>query len=342
MLFAREDHAHPSDTSRVAKAGDTMTGDLTIQKSTPLLVLNKTAGDCAIHGRNGGSLRWGLNFANSVAETGGNAGSDFELVRCSDAGAYLASAFQIVRSSGNVSISSLTASTSSTTGALTVAGGVGIGGTLTVGAVGGGVSVKPWGVDPAYNAISLNNDVSAAGMIGVIGGNASDQNIYYATPAGAGHQFRVNNANVALVGPAGVVVGAPTGGSKGTGTINAVAVYDDNVLLTCVGVQYLKHGEVDLAQWDALSPVKHHRTAHRFVELVKTFDPRDPKQYIDRMLQDEALPGMPTMDGWRHGDMSLGEMHNRLWLATELLASAFVGLHNDYERRLAALEKRIA
>ena len=129
----------------------------------------------------------------------------------------------------------------------------------------------------------------------------------------------------------GVVVGAPTGGSKGAGTINATAVYDDNVLLTCMGTQHLKDGKVDLARWDAESPTGRHTLAHEFVAMLESFDPRDPDQYIARMLRDEALPGMPTPVEWKHSAMSLGELHNRLWLAVELLASAFAGAHKKRE-----------
>jgi hypothetical protein len=65
------------------------------------------------------------------------------------------------------------------------------------------------------------------------------------------------------------------------------------------------------------------------------FDPRDPDNYIARMLNDEALPGMPTISEWNK--LSLDEMQNRLWLSIELLASALVGSH----KRLAALEARV-
>lgn len=53
-----------------------------------------------------------------------------------------------------------------------------------------------------------------------------------------------------------LVVGAPTGGDKGAGTINAVAVYDDNSLLTCTALraEFIKNGTIDLAFWDSLAP----------------------------------------------------------------------------------------
>jgi hypothetical protein len=45
------------------------------------------------------------------------------------------------------------------------------------------------------------------------------------------------------------------------------------------------------------------------------------------MLNDEALPGMPTITEWQGNKLSLDEMQSRLWLAIELLASAFVGAY---------------
>jgi hypothetical protein len=52
----------------------------------------------------------------------------------------------------------------------------------------------------------------------------------------------------------GVQVGFPTGGFKGSGTINAQAVYDDNTLLTCYIIEADATGAIDLARWDALTP----------------------------------------------------------------------------------------
>jgi hypothetical protein len=118
-------------------------------------------------------------------------------------------------------------------------------------------------------------------------------------------------------------------GAGGTDTANMTVWADVPRLAasdvpTCFGVQHLKHGQVDLAQWDAISPTGRHYLAHQFVEeTLSDFDPRDPEQYIARLLRDEVLPGMPSIDEWKKS--SLDELHNRLSLAVELLASAFVG-----------------
>lgn len=203
----------------------------------------------------------------------------------------------------------------------------------------------------ASAALRLINDVGGSGSGYIFLG--SSNYINYGGPkslnifsdiTGGTIAFSTQSTKRGYVAANGSLVwGAPTDGSNGgAGSINATAVYDDAVLLTCFAVQYLKYGEVDLAQWDAVAPFGKHEPAHRFVEMTKTFDPRDPAQYISRMMDDEALPGMPKVSEWRHNTLSLGEMLNRLWLAVELLVSAWVGSHKDHERRIAALEARVA
>jgi hypothetical protein len=230
---------------------------------------------------------------------------------------------------GNVNILATTASTSPTTGVLTVGGGAGIAGALNVGAaVGIGTpsssnSLKVLGNSGQYGTYLLGAavaNVSFGMLIDAGTGTDADTNFLCRDFSGTNNFFRV-------AGNGGVVVASPTGGNKGVGSLNAVNVYDDSVLLTCFGAQYAARGSVDLAQWDAVSPTGEHKLAHRFVEMLRNFDPRDPDQYIERMLRDEALPGMPTVKEWQHNELSLGELHNRLWLAVELLASAFVGAY---------------
>lgn len=52
----------------------------------------------------------------------------------------------------------------------------------------------------------------------------------------------------------GVTFGAPTGGSKGDGTLNAKAVYDDNTLLTCYVFDQALDGAASLQKWDGKVP----------------------------------------------------------------------------------------
>jgi hypothetical protein len=348
--YAREDHVHASDTSRLAKAGDTMAGTLGITNATASS--STTTGALTVTG--GVGIGGVLNTGNIITVNGNQPGlylagteASAKPVAIYENGGILRIDYQSVLAlasvnmttgawtfpNGSVSVSSTVASSSTTTGALIVAGGIGAGGAIYPGVTSGvalGIGPNAAIRDATNGAGNMYFDVSLGGV--------THGTFHFRSTSGAIELLTLTNTGAAFP-LGGVLVGAPTGGNKGTGTVNASNVYDDNVLLTCVGVQHLVHGEVNLAQWDALSPTGQHKTAHRFVEMVKTFDPRDPKQYIARMMADEALPGMPTMAEWRHGEASLGEMHNRLWLATELLAAAFVGLHDKYERRLAALER---
>jgi len=79
-----------ADIRYVNVAGDTMTGDLTINKADAQIHLKKTAGTGAYITTYNGSLpRWSLQLGNVTAESGANAGSDFALLRFSDAGALV-------------------------------------------------------------------------------------------------------------------------------------------------------------------------------------------------------------------------------------------------------------
>ncbi|WP_156435242.1 hypothetical protein [Bradyrhizobium lablabi] len=82
--------------------GDTMTGDLVIQKVTPGVALDKPASGSmsVVTGKMAGNLRWLVAYGNATAEAGGNTGSDFEVARYTDAGAYIDSPLVIKRDTG--------------------------------------------------------------------------------------------------------------------------------------------------------------------------------------------------------------------------------------------------
>jgi hypothetical protein len=203
-------------------------------------------------------------------------------------------------------------------------------------------------------------------------GSEDSQFTFVATTAGA-------LANEMKVG-GGLTVGSPTGGNKGIGTINATAVYDDNVLLTCGPIDFAKTGKLDLAKWDALVPdrvhpelkqdtvrirkqgdkeervvvgqkvqparteVRQHHVMRQFKAMLdEGFDPRDPQNFVDRMLADGAVPGLMTEPEWRAmiaaGDKpDSGTIISRTHLALDNLAVAFAGAM----RRIAALEASLA
>jgi hypothetical protein len=215
------------------------------------------------------------------------------------------------------------ASTSPTTGALTVAGGLGIGGNINAKDVYGTAFVSSLAATPAtglyYFGDAFTKYLQWTGSV------------FYL----AGGPLNIPDTTASTSPTTGALKVA--GGLGVGGDVRAQGnVYSGGTALTCFGMQYLKHGKVDLAQWDAVSPTGKHDLAHKFVEMLRDFDPRDPQQYVEQMLRNEALPGMPTASEWKPGQQSLDDMQNRLWLAVELLASAFAGAMT----RIEALEKR--
>jgi len=83
----------------VAKAGDTMTGDLTISKVSPSLLLKKSAADqhVGIGTYTIDKPRWFLSLGTALPEGGANAGSDVTFYRYDDAGALIGPALDIAR-----------------------------------------------------------------------------------------------------------------------------------------------------------------------------------------------------------------------------------------------------
>lgn len=77
--------------------------------------------------RTTGARRW-IIASNATAESGSNAGSNFQIQGYSDADALLGTWLSIVRATGVVNIASTVASSSTTTGALTIGGGLGVAG----------------------------------------------------------------------------------------------------------------------------------------------------------------------------------------------------------------------
>jgi hypothetical protein len=100
--------------------------DVTITKDTPRLVLNHTGATAApgINGQINGVTRWTIQMGNVAAN------NDFFVTR-----AGFDNPFRISSTTGTVSLELTTASTSPTTGALVVAGGVGINGALNATAI---------------------------------------------------------------------------------------------------------------------------------------------------------------------------------------------------------------
>ncbi|MDD9901039.1 MAG: hypothetical protein OXT65_08690 [Alphaproteobacteria bacterium] len=121
----------------------------------------------------------------------------------------------------------------------------------------------------------------------------------------------------------GWVVGSPTGGDKGAGTINAQAVYDDNTLLTCYVVEAYQNNAVDLSLWDSFAPDgQQHFGAHKFAARMGTdYDPLDMDKFWQHALDKGHLTAMPNRDNFNPDTgISTGEIAQRLWETVEIQA----------------------
>jgi hypothetical protein len=125
----------------VLKTGDTMTGDLTIAKASPVVVLDKPTSGSNVQfiGKTAGVPRWTFTFGDGGAESGGNAGSNFLLQHHTDAGGA-ATTFSIARATGFVTFSSGATIKGITDGSNAAAGYVGeyienVGGSIVSAAV---------------------------------------------------------------------------------------------------------------------------------------------------------------------------------------------------------------
>jgi hypothetical protein len=95
QLERARDEITALENTRLLKAGDTMTGDLTITKTDPLLVLNKglAAQANSIFGRQAASNRWRVVL-------GGPTTSDFAIERYNDSGVSIDAPLNIARGTG--------------------------------------------------------------------------------------------------------------------------------------------------------------------------------------------------------------------------------------------------
>jgi hypothetical protein len=144
----------------------------------------------------------------------------------------------------------------------------------------------------------------------------------------------------------GLVIGTPTGGSQGLGTINAVGVYDDGVLLTCYVLEAWLNGSIDVEAWDALVPDRHipavvtgmetgnpvevepartevrrHERARGFAKVAA--DRLDIDKFAAYLRANKRLPAFPGPEQWQElysGKMATGDLIQRLWETVEVLA----------------------
>jgi hypothetical protein len=139
----------------------------------------------------------------------------------------------------------------------------------------------------------------------------------------AGDLVLTTNATTALTiaSDHGLYMVGATGGSQGSGTINATAVYDDGSgPLTCYVPHYLVDGALDLADWDDHAPREFHIPARRF---LKDVDNRvDVTRFTKFWKKHKHLPTMPSKQEWAaEGRKPMGDLVQRLWETCELQAA---------------------
>jgi hypothetical protein len=79
--------------------------DISVAGGPAQLNLAAPAGQTrGVLGLTGANPRWVMSLGNTVAETGGNAGSDFSIIRYSDAGVVIDTPLEIIRSTGAVTV----------------------------------------------------------------------------------------------------------------------------------------------------------------------------------------------------------------------------------------------
>lgn len=137
----------------------------------------------------------------------------------------------------------------------------------------------------------------------------------------------------------GIQVGAPTGGDKGVGTLNATAVYDDNVLLTDYVFDLAYDGKLHPEDKDDPNAIR--------------FDPRllDPDYFAEKTREARALPGFVNRRNWTEATRpSTGQLLQDVWEIVEVQAvhieklnariKALEAANDNIEQRLKAIEAR--
>jgi len=142
-------------------AGGTMTGNLTVTKASPDVVINKAAAGQAnrLLGYTNGVARWAMTLGSTADESGADAGSELTFNAYTDAGAFIDFPLIIYRAAGGLVVSTRGIRSSSATGAIGYA--TGAGGAVTQ------ATSKATGVtlDKASGQITMNNAALGAGTI---------------------------------------------------------------------------------------------------------------------------------------------------------------------------------
>ncbi len=173
---------------------------------------------------------------------------------------------------------------------------------------------------PAYdtdeeNTTLLRYDNAVGNSVITIGGGDSTKNA--ATKVGfytAADAVTLQGTERGYFGSDGsFVVGAPTGAGKGAGTINATAVYDDNVLLTGYVLDKAFNPNFNIEDWKKKTPVPAEEFNSRSDMLL------DIDKYNEFIVSRRMLPTFEGVEST--GNIpSTGAMIQKLWEVVEIQA----------------------
>jgi len=171
----------------------------------------------------------------------------------------------------------------------------------------------------ASNQFALWSAGTAARLIP----NLINDFVFQIAPSGAEDDVIAWSTALTVASNGSVVVGNPSGGKLGFGTVNAVAVYDDNTLLTDYVFDYYVSGEV------------HEQDLHQAQRFLQQPEILNIDKFSSHWLQTSSLPTMPTREEWNRKKHSLGELSQRIWETIEVQAIHIYELN----QRLKTLEK---
>ena len=222
--------------------------------------------------------------------------------------------------------------------------------TVADGDVVAGIPMAPW------NSVAGDYDARAR-IQSVVNGTVSGATvptdlIFFAGSTNDDERMRIYSNG-------GVVIGSPTGGSKGAGTLNAVGVYDDNALLSCYVFDQALNGSIDPAKWDARVPdrrvvtrdgatnalisdetiARSHEPMRKFAARAGTdYDPLTLDGYARHWKEKRHLTAMPNEAAYDpvNGPLAAGEWIQRLVETVEIQAVLIETLNE----RVKAVEAR--
>ncbi|MEL6259349.1 MAG: DUF2793 domain-containing protein [Pseudomonadota bacterium] len=205
---------------------------------------------------------------------------------------------------------------------------------LHLAANGGGDDLQP--PNPATALIvSATASTTSWAALSIVSGSQGRARLFFGDPDGEirgvveyrnesdSLHFHCEGAERMTVGQ-GLIVGAPTGGDRGIGTINANAVYDDNALLSCYVFDQAIDGAIDVAVWDkkVTGGLSRHEPLRRFRDRIGgPYDPLTLDGYARHWREKRHLSSMPNERAYDpNTGLSAGEWIQRLVETVEIQA----------------------